>query len=154
MYVCMYVCMYVWYDCKETGFGLVTGFIRHLQFPVTIYRIVLLHILIVRNSLHMYWILSVCCPFTSPLVPASNGEISPSRVPEPQRHWPLIHSALTNSILLAPLNTLKSSPFWSFPSTANLKFRLSIPDFLLHLTSLPRVTSLYIFEMGEIEKHF
>jgi hypothetical protein len=59
--------------------------------------------------------------FISPLVPASNGWRSPSSVLEhvpvtrPQRL--LTHSALT--IALAPLHTLKSSPFWSCSRTVS-----------------------------------
>jgi hypothetical protein len=42
--------------------------------PSPIYRVYI--------SLHRRWVFSVCCPFTRPLVPSSNGGRSPSWVPE------------------------------------------------------------------------
>jgi hypothetical protein len=36
------------------------------------------------------------------------------------------HSTVTNSIFLAPLHTLKNSPFWSCPSTADFSCPISV----------------------------
>jgi hypothetical protein len=48
----------------------------------------------VCSSLHTHWAPLVCCPFTSPLVPASNGRCSTSWVPKlsPHHSWLIVNS--------------------------------------------------------------
>jgi hypothetical protein len=59
------------------GFGLVTGFIGLAQFLTTIHcgAIAVSHTAVYYN---MHMVLPVCCLFTSPTLPASNGRRSPS----------------------------------------------------------------------------
>jgi hypothetical protein len=56
---------------KDTwGYGLVTGFLSHSQFIITIYRLQQYRYFSVCSSLHAHCVFPVCCPFTSPLIPA------------------------------------------------------------------------------------
>jgi hypothetical protein len=78
----------------------VAGFIRILQLLITIQ----LTLQFTTHALSLLGLLS----FTSPLVPASNGGRFPS---SGFPNW--------NSLVLAQLNTLKSSSFWSCSRTAS-----------------------------------
>jgi hypothetical protein len=113
------------------GFGLITGFIELLQIHnyKSLYGAItnshslrfITHALSLPSLLSLHQ--SSATGFQWQTFPFMDSQ--PVPVPQPQQLF--THSALTNSLMLAPLYTLKSIPFWSCSRTASISHWLCPP---------------------------
>jgi hypothetical protein len=107
---------------KKWGFRLVTWFNGLLRFSIRIHTGAIDNSHSLQFTIHSL-ILSVCCPFTSPLAKASNGWRSSSWVPElslchsHSNSWLSVYSL--TPFILASMLTSKSSGAVQLP-TSNL----------------------------------